>query len=124
MQQAVTDEFGLRSPWLMRELPPLSIGLDMSVVVDCQGKSFNYHSKYGNLTVGTGSSIQYVNCDLLEYEFPDHAGLYGTIHIITDCWVGMTSCTVCSPASCNNRSVLLLRCAYGALHSCRVAVRQ
>ena len=80
----------------MSELPPLTIGAETTVAMDCEGKSFDYHSKYGNLTVGAGSSIEYINCDLLEYEFPDHPGLYGTVHIITDCWVGMNSCTVCN----------------------------
>jgi hypothetical protein len=80
----------------MRELPPLVIASNRSVVIDCKGKSFNYHSKYGNLSVGLGSSIEYVHCDLLEYEFPDQPGLRGTLHIITDSWVGMTSCQVCT----------------------------
>lgn len=81
-------------PWLMQELPPLVIAPNRSVTVDCNGKSFNYHSKYGNLSVGLGGSIEYVNCDLLEYEFPDSPSLYGTVHLITDSYVGMTSCQV------------------------------
>lgn len=98
-QACPSDDSSVYRHWWMTDLPPLTIPSDTAVVMDCKGKSFNYHSKYGNLTVGAGSSIEYMNCDLLEYEFPDHPGLYDTLHIITDCWVGMSSCTVCSPAS-------------------------
>ena len=41
-----------------------------------------------------GSALRYVNCDLLQYEFPDNNRVYGTVHGITNSTFGMRSCRV------------------------------
>lgn len=48
----------------MAEEAPLTIEANQMVVIDCQGATFNYHSNYGNLTMGDGSVVEYQNCDL------------------------------------------------------------
>jgi hypothetical protein len=80
----------------MEDLPPLTIQPNQTVKIDCMGDSFDYHSRHGNLSMGYGSILEYRHCDLLQYDFPDDGGVYGSLHRIHDSWVGMRSCQVSS----------------------------
>lgn len=78
----------------MANQSPLLIGSNQKVIIDCDGQMFDYHSDAGNLTVLSGAVLEYRNCHLLHYEYPDHGSLYGSIHQFKDSWIGMDKCQV------------------------------
>jgi hypothetical protein len=78
----------------MDKVDQLVIGSNQRVVINCNGQRFNYHSKLGNLTVGKGSVLEYRNCELQAYDYPDHGGLWGSEIYLRDTLIGMDSCQV------------------------------
>ena len=87
--------------WSLQNERPLSINQYQNVVIDCIGNEFAFRSNLGNLSMARGSALRYVNCQLLQYEFPDTNQVYGTVHRITNSTFGMRSCRV-RPARCLN----------------------
>lgn len=80
--------------WSLKSHPPLNIKSSQNVVIDCTGNQFTFQSDLGNLTMDAESTLHYVNCDLLQYEFPENNWVYGTVHAITNSTFGMRSCRV------------------------------
>lgn len=85
--------------WSLLNRPHFEIKADQEVLIDCTGNEFTTRSNQGNLTMGRGSKLQYVNCNLLEYEFPANNRVYGSVHAIRNSTVGMGSCLVRASAT-------------------------
>lgn len=80
--------------WSLENQSPMKIKRFQNVVIDCTGNAFNFQSNQGNLTMDVGSTLHYMNCDLLRYEFPENNWVYDTVHAITNSTFGMRSCKV------------------------------
>ena len=80
--------------WSLHNEKPMSIKSAQKVIIDCDGNEFASRSNQGNLTMARGSALRYVNCHLLQYEFPDTNKVYGSVHAITSSIFGMSSCRV------------------------------
>eukprot|EP00892_Ulva_mutabilis_P005445 jgi/Ulvmu1/3272/UM151_0020.1 len=78
--------------WSLQDHKPLSTKEGQQVIIDCVDNQFMANSNQGNLTMERGSTLRYVNCDLLQYDFPDTTRVYGTVHAITNSTFGMRSC--------------------------------
>lgn len=80
--------------WNLEGRTPLHVKAGQHVIVDCADNDFAMDDPLGKLTMDEDSKLQYVNCHLLNYEFPDTKHVYETVHVITNSTFGMESCRV------------------------------
>jgi hypothetical protein len=95
--------------------PDSAVGLRVaesaSVTIDCNWGVFDYRTvKKSDSAIGEKASLEFQNCRLQNFEFSNYAlkGRSGAKLHLSDSFVGLTTCAVCSLSCCSSRPQLLL----------------
>lgn len=80
--------------WSLANENPLLIKANTAVKIDCGGQSIDLRSNNGNMTMERGSSLEYQDCLVVDYDYPDYQSLYGSVHSFKDTLISMDSCQV------------------------------